>query len=483
MSAEQVRPGLFQVILPGVWHAIRVAARWLRRNRRYVLSCLAIAMLCSLLGFRAGAAVALMAWLLPALFLGIWSAAYPTSFIRLFALPARRRAWRRWAKKSWPRLAHECGLSVQRGSRDKATWVHPKLLDAITSDSTLTLRVRARTGQTVGDLAVAIPRIGTAARAVSWRSISRTPSTLDIVLQMQDPLAGTRFANPSANAPGTVAVTVGRVDDGSQLVVDLADAWHLAIQGMTRSGKSVLTYTLLGSLAHRPEALVCGLDPTGILLGPWRDAPGAELRHLGTADMATAGEVAARIVAEMDRRIAWLMRSGLDKVPDPTPDLPVLVVVLEEYPGLLAAAEADDAAQGRKPAERVAPRIKAGVRRLIQEGAKAGVRVVLLAQRMDASIVGGAERSNLGTRISLRVDNGDAVRMLHASAGPDLVDGLANAEPGKGLIETPGHSARWFKADLLTYEQYTRVVRTAGLGARPEDDRVLCASTTLDMEV
>lgn len=254
-------------------------------------------------------------------------------------------------------------------------------------------------------------------------------------------------------------VRVGRVEDGTNLILDLGASWHIAIQGMSRSGKSVLTYSLLAPLARLTGVAICGVDPTGILLNPWRNHPHAEWRALGAADMTAAADTLDRIVAEMDRRIAALLNADLDKLDAFDTATPLLLVVLEEYPGTLSAAEAQDA--GAKPADRVAPRIQRNVRRLVQEGAKVGVRLLLIAQRMDASIVGGAERSNLGTRITMRVDNADAIRMLHPNATPDHVAMVPRMTPGVGLVELPGEGIRLFKADLLDYAGYVAAVRGA----------------------
>lgn len=166
----------------------------------------------------------------------------------------------------------------------------------------------------------------------------------------------------------------------------------------------------------------------------------------------------------MDARIATLAADGLDKIEQFTPALPVLLVVLEEYPGLIAAAKAEDDAHDRKGAARVAPQIVRLVGRLFKESAKVGGRVMILAQRMSANAVDTDDRSNFGLRATLRVDNGDAVKMLHDGADKSLVDEIRQFPAGMGLIESPGHPLMRFRADYTTYKQYlTRV--SAGIAA------------------
>lgn len=258
---------------------------------------------------------------------------------------------------------------------------------------------------------------------------------------------------------GNAEVRLGRDETGHDVIVDFMAPWHMFVQGMSRSGKSVDVYLLLAPLAARDDTIVVGVDPTGILLSPWRAASGDKYRYLGAADMRAAADALAAICREMDDRIVALMDAGLDKLDTFTSQTPLLVVVLEEYPGTLSLAEVYDSAEGLKPAERTATSIKRSVRRLVQEGAKVGVRVVMIAQRADASIVGGTERSNFGLRISMRVDNNDAVRMLHPSATDDLCEAVQLAQPGQGVYELPGHRLTRFKADFCTYQQYTQFVR------------------------
>jgi len=255
--------------------------------------------------------------------------------------------------------------------------------------------------------------------------------------------------------------TIGRLEDGSNFAIDLAVESHLGIQGASRSGKSVLTYLLLGGLASRSEVVIAGIDPTGILFNGFKYAPRPEWRHSLTDEMQAAAEALALVTTEMDARITNLLKWDYDKIQSFTSERPLIAVVLEEYPGLLSAALAEDEANGRKIGMRIEPVIRLKVRRLIQEGAKVGIRVVLLAQRMSASVVGGDERSNIGTRISLRVDNADALRMLHGDVDDDLVQQVRLFEPGVGLVERPGQSRMKFRADYTTYQDYLNVCRRA----------------------
>jgi len=104
------------------------------------------------------------------------------------------------------------------------------------------------------------------------------------------------------------------------------------------------------------------------------------------------------------------------------------------------------------------------VGRLFKESAKVGGRVMILAQRMSSNAVDTDDRSNFGLRATLRVDNSDAVKMLHDGADKSLVDEIRQFPAGMGLIESPGRPLMRFRADYTTYKQYlTRV--SAGITA------------------
>ena len=73
-----------------------------------------------------------------------------------------------------------------------------------------------------------------------------------------------------------------------------------------------------------------------------------------------------------------------DKFDSFNENLPVDVLVLEEWPSLVRAAGNQDRALKK--------RLDSLVARIVSEGAKVGIRVVLIAQRMSAELVPGRVR-------------------------------------------------------------------------------------------
>ena len=496
-SAGGVRAGAALRATAGVsFPVVRASLRCLWACRRWVWRWVLVVAALRLLGtwvdVPAGSwLAALLVAVIPALVVGIWSTRWPFSYERRLAGPLRRLLWRRWVRRNWRSVSRAVGLSVKAESRrrvwswgdkrDKGfgvsqsqsvtCWSDSRLCAVSTQDQVLVLTVRARRGSKSAEVIAKAEEIAAdvpGAHSARTRKIS--PSTAEVRLVMGDVLDGIRdSADPAAAGNGQgcrgADAVIGRAEDGTPVIVNVVkDASHSALQGQTRSGKSALSYGILGSYAHSPEVLVCGVDPSGILLGPFKNGRGGAWIATGTADLTNAVDALSGVVAEMDLRIATLAANGLDKIEAFTPALPVLLVVLEEYPGLIAAAKAEDDAKDRKAGERVAPQIARLVGRLFKESAKVGGRVMILAQRMSSQAVDTDDRSNFGIRATLRVDNGDAVRMLHDGADKSLVDEIRQFPAGMGLIESSGRPLMRWRADFTTYNQYlTRVA--AGIAA------------------
>ncbi len=285
-----------------------------------------------------------------------------------------------------------------------------------------------------------------------------------------DPLAGLfRVDAAAAVAPGAVpVVTVGRAESGEVITLDLArEACHVALQGMTRSGKSVLTYNVLTTLAASDSVAVYGCDPSGILLAPFTGTRHGDRVAVGTAEPARFVAALQSAVTEMDRRTAELGRAlTADKIDKFTSEQPLMLVVCEEMPGIVKALKGADASAERG-AEKLESAFKLALSRLLAEGAKVGVRCLLIAQRFDtASAIDGGDRANVGCAITFRVKRPDAIAMLHetlpAGVSPEQVGMF---QPGVGLYENAvtGRDVTRFRAPLIEggFAAYAQAIRAA----------------------
>lgn len=302
-------------------------------------------------------------------------------------------------------------------------------------DDPVWLTVRLCGGMIAADVDKHAPRLAECLGVQRIAVEPRRNGWVRVTLDPADPLA----CNVSRPAPVSTVhdpVLLGQLESGDALRKSLVESTHIAVQGTNGSGKSVFCYNLLAQLTEAPDVQVVGSDPSGLLLQPWATAA-AGWHALGTRSLESHALVLERLVAEMDDRLSALP-PGTDKVTI-SPDTPLMLAVLEEYPGLLRAAQRhDDAMTSKDRSKRILPRIQSAYARLLSEGRKAGIRVLIIAQRADADILGGYERGQVRLRFSFSVDTPEAIKMLHPSSAAELIEDHMVAEPGISLVTAPG---------------------------------------------
>ncbi|WP_433506758.1 FtsK/SpoIIIE domain-containing protein [Pseudonocardia halophobica] len=355
--------------------------------------------------------------------------------------------------EAWQRAAEGAGLVRTVPTVTGPTVIAPAVVGVSLGPPTV-LKVALEPGMTVADVrAVAgrlAPHLGVFGVRVEPVGVG---AEVAVTLLRSDPLAG--IPRPRL-APDAFAVELGRDELGDRVELELEAAAHLIVQGATRSGKSTGLYRVLARLGRLPHVRVTGCDPTGLLLAPWLARSGPIAPSVGTGDPAAHVRVLDALVVEMDKRVAAIP-AGRDAV-ILGEGCPLLVVVLEEWPGLLRLLDGADKTAGKQA--------RALVARLLAEGAKAGVRVVIVTQRAEAAIVGGFERGQASHRLSFRVDTADAVRMLHPDVDPDVIAAHATAEAGVCLLTAPGRPLTRLRTRPMPYSAYVAAVTGTGGGTR-----------------
>jgi len=385
----------------------------------------------------------------------------------------RRRAARRAERDDWLFLSDLAaqwrwvaeGTTLARTAPCVAGGVVMSVPEVVAVDlgPPLTLTVRLLAGQLAADVAEQGRRLADGLGVATVRVQPARHGYAAVTLHLSDPLGDTSspglvelrekdfyFSDSSGTTVPELSTPLylGRGEDGRRVDVDLATAAHVIVQGATRSGKTVGLYGVLGQLAHLPHVEVTGCDPTGLLLTPWVARGGPAVPTTGTADPAKNVAVLEAFFARMDSRFGAIA-PGRDVV-DVGSGCPLLVAVLEEWPGLLRVLDGVD--------RKLGARARAAVSRLLSEGAKAGVRVLMVAQRADANVIGGFERGQASHKITFRVDGPDAVKMLHHDVAPDVVAEHAVAPAGVALLSAPGQPLLRFRAPLVSYGEYVATV-------------------------
>lgn len=239
-------------------------------------------------------------------------------------------------------------------------------------------------------------------------------------------------------------IVLGRAEDGSMVTRSPSELTHMVVAGMTGSGKSIFSYSMLAQLHELPTVDLVGADPSGLLLGPLGPHPDG-LRVCGTRDAAERYvALLRRLVEIMDQRIAAIP-PGHDALPV-TVSTPVLVAVFEEA----AAVARLTGFSTSKPSE--AQRL---LSRLHAEGRKARVICLSIYQRAESSVFSTGDRDQCATRLTFRTSDMSTVKMLHgASVSNAQADRLAASLPGTCLAEAPGLPLSRIRAPYLDYPDY-----------------------------
>lgn len=311
-------------------------------------------------------------------------------------------------------------------------------------------------GQILGDYQRHAARLGDSLGVARVRMTALTPPLLRFELLEKDPLGTTVASLPATLFSSADLLLLGVDDADTRYRIAPAAMGHTVIQGQTGSGKSSFLYWLLAELCSAPDVLIAMSDPTGLLARAFLGTIHEPWQVRGTGELDAHLDLLGSLVSEMDTRIATIP-GHQDRI-DPGPSRPLITVILEEYTGLLRAA--DDGTANRRSA-RVAE-IHRRVARLVSEGRKAALRVVLVANRADATLVGGFERGQSSLRLSFRVDSADAIGMLHPSGRPEA-DHHATAPPGLALLSAPGVPLARIRTPFLgdpAYPTYTTLIKT-----------------------
>ena len=158
---------------------------------------------------------------------------------------------------------------------------------------------------------------------------------------------------------------------------------HALLAGTTGSGKSGGLNALMGTLAACGDVVIWAIDlKKGMELGPWAPC----IDRLAT----TPGEAAALLadaVAILQARAAHLAATGR-RVWEPSPAMPALVIIIDEYAELT-----DEAPEAMSDTDSIA-----------RLGRAVAVTLVAATQRPTQKAMGqGAVRSQMDTRICFRV--------------------------------------------------------------------------------
>ena len=226
---------------------------------------------------------------------------------------------------AWPEIAPAVGLA---GSR---------VMSAVVDLWGWRARFALARGQTITDVIAKLPAIESGLG--TFRGAARvypTPDDLanrfELRVLDKDPHADAiTWPGPSV-ASITEPIDLGPFEDAMPATVLLLRR-HALFGGATGSGKSGGLNVLMGNLTACTDVVIWAIDlKRGMELGPWASCLG----RLATTP-AEARALLADAVAILEARAGHLAATG-QRVWAPSPDWPVLIIVIDEYAELVESA-------------------------------------------------------------------------------------------------------------------------------------------------
>ena len=355
-----------------------------------------------------------------------------------------RAAWK--ARRSWKTFCQMTGLTVQRhpgllaqmantsGKELKPEIVWPALRTKVDPFG-FTAYSKALPGIGIEDWARVRDHIADQWGATRIKLWQPAPGYINARAFLREPLDAlipselTTIDGSPLVKPGSLSadydILIGYTEDGEPVHINLAKGSHGAIQGVTRSGKSITVNTLLAHAALMANVQTVIIDPNLGAVAPW-------WRTAHTVSAAISPEEPTAILqairAEMERRqgIFWSQRT--DKITDFSPELPLVLVVIDEVSNYTNWGD-------KKKAEA----FRAELQAVASQGHKFGIRLWLLGQKLEASVLNTATRTNLTTRISHRVDTiEDYLHLFPDGRDLDVTAADRTMPQGVGIASVPG---------------------------------------------
>ncbi len=250
------------------------------------------------------------------------------------------------------------------------------------------------------------------------------PAATREMVSLKELLASSGFRSNRSTLP----MALGKMVDGSPLVVDLAAMPHLLVAGSTGSGKSVGINVMLISLMmrHTPQQVKLILvDPKMLELSVYDDI-GHLLMPVVTDPQKAAGALRWAI-DEMERRYRLMKKLQVrnvhsfnqvvesGEIPKELQEegldfkrLPYIVVVIDELCDLMMTAPKD---------------VEDCVQRLAQKARAAGIHLILATQRPSVDVLTGVIKANLPCRLSFQVASRHDSRTIIESIGAEKLLG------------------------------------------------------------
>lgn len=248
------------------------------------------------------------------------------------------------------------------------------------------------------------------------------------------------------NKKMSVPTVLGKNVTGQSVLLDIAKMPHGLIAGTSGSGKSVCLNGIIVSLLYRlrPDELrMIMVDPKVVELQVYNNVPHMMIPVI--TDIKRVPGALKYLVDEMERRYRLLAISrtkniqgfnekieelqksvpaesqtfgvprdeGVEDEFTARKKLPYILCIIDEFGDIMNSSQ-----------ERA--EVENGVNRLAAKSRAAGIHVLIATQRPDAKTITGTIKSNIGTRIALRVTSALNSNIILGESGAETLIGLGD---------------------------------------------------------
>jgi S-DNA-T family DNA segregation ATPase FtsK/SpoIIIE len=372
----------------------------------------------------------------------------------------------------WPLLSQTLGL----GYRDQWTRQHRfPAAEFVADDQGVTATVSAIAGAGLADYQRSAAYLADTWGCVTVRAEQQRPGLIRLRGLHRDPLLESARVDLSGMAPASLdSWWLGWAEDGSVVMVRLAEVSGTVIGGLAGFGKTMLVAHLVGQLAPSPSVQFVLIDGKG---GPDYDRLMPRAWLAAKDDLAQGRDVLRRVHRLMvDRQASIAQVLGVTDAwhLGPSPSWPLVVVVIDEAHTFFHERK------GTSPEVKAHNALVAELSRLVEElirkGRNVAIQVMLLTQRATGDAIPTRIRDNCQVAISFAtrtVDGavaalGEEIRQ-HPDASPVQLNDPAYV--GVAVTSLPGrpgfHRVRTPQVDQ---HQVAAIIRaTAGLRADPAE--------------
>lgn len=218
-------------------------------------------------------------------------------------------------------------------------------------------------------------------------------------------------------------IGLGRDVSGDPILAELNKMPHLLVAGATGSGKSVCINGIIVSILMRAkphEVKMIMIDPKMVELNIYNGIP--HLLAPVVTEPKKASQALKKVVNEMERRYELFAHTGTKNIEGyntlirnqnesseaKQPNLPYIVVIIDELADLMMVASSD---------------VEDCIMRLAQMARAAGIHLIIATQRPSVDVITGVIKANIPSRIAFGVSSQTDSRTILDTGGAEKLLG------------------------------------------------------------